>query len=98
VPGAVATNILYAERNRPEALTVPRDEPKRRALAERRRSLHERVQQSEMKPEEVGALVVHAIKDGRFYILADPARTKRFVRLRLEGILNETGPSPEAGV
>ncbi len=51
-----------------------------------------------MKPEEVGTIVVQAIKDGRFYILTDPERTKRLVRLRMEGILNETGPSPEAGI
>lgn len=98
VPGATASNILYADRNRPERLTVPRDETALAALTERRRLRHERIQQSGMKPEEVGALVVQAIKDGRFYIVADPERTKRFVRLRMEGILNETGPSPEAGL
>jgi NAD(P)-dependent dehydrogenase (short-subunit alcohol dehydrogenase family) len=98
VPGATATNILYADRNRPEQLTVPRDEKALTALAERRRLRHERIQQVGMKPEEVGALVAHAIKDGRFYILADPECTKQFVRLRMEGILNDTGPSPEAGV
>lgn len=98
VPGATATNILYADRNRPERLTVPRDETALTALAERRRNRHERMRQIGMKPEEVGALVVQAVKDGRFYIVADPERTKRFVRLRMEGLLNETGPSPEAGV
>jgi NAD(P)-dependent dehydrogenase (short-subunit alcohol dehydrogenase family) len=98
VPGATATNILYADRNRPEPLTVPRDEATRTALAERRRSRHERIQQIGMKPDDVGTLVVDAIKDGRFYIIADPERTNRFVRLRMEGILNGTGPSPEAGV
>jgi NAD(P)-dependent dehydrogenase (short-subunit alcohol dehydrogenase family) len=98
VPGATATNILYADRNRPEGLTVPRDETELATLAERRRTRHERIQQLGMKPEEVGALVVQAIKDGRFYILVDPEQTKRFLRLRMEGILNDTGPSPEAGV
>ncbi len=98
VPGATATNILYADRNRPEGLTVPRDETELATLAERRRTRHERIQQLGMKPEEVGAPVVQAIKDGRFYILVDPEQTKRFVRLRMEGILNDTGPSPEAGV
>jgi NAD(P)-dependent dehydrogenase (short-subunit alcohol dehydrogenase family) len=98
VPGATATNILYADRNRPETLEIPRNEKALAALTERRRSRHERIQQLGMKPEEVGAVVVQAIKAGRFYILADPERTKRFVRLRMEGILNETGPSPEAGV
>jgi NAD(P)-dependent dehydrogenase (short-subunit alcohol dehydrogenase family) len=98
VPGATSTNILYADRNRPERFTVPRDEQALTASAERRRSRHARMQEVAMKPEEVGAMVVQAIKDERFYILADPERTKRFVRLRMEGILNETGPSPEAGL
>jgi NAD(P)-dependent dehydrogenase (short-subunit alcohol dehydrogenase family) len=98
VPGATATNILYADRNRPAQLTVPRDEATRTTLAERRRSRHERIQQIGMKPEDIGALVVQAVKDERFYIVADPERTKRFVRLRMEGILNDTGPSPEAGI
>lgn len=98
VPGGTATNILYADRNRPQALQVPLDDKALAALTERRRLRHERIQQRGMKPEEVGAIVAQAIKDGRFYILADPERTKRFVRLRMEGILNETGPSPKAAV
>lgn len=98
VPGATATNILYADRNRPAALKVPLDEAAHAALMERRKNRHERVQHIGMKPEEVGKIVVQAIKDGRFYIIADPERTKRFVRLRMEGILSETGPSPEAAV
>jgi len=98
VPGATATNILYADRNRPEHLIVPRDDATLTTVAERRRSRHERMQQIGMKPEDVGALVVQAIKDERFYIVADPERTTRLVRLRMEGILNGTGPSPEAGV
>lgn len=51
-----------------------------------------------MKPDVRGKLVVQAVKDERFYIIADPERTKRSVRLRMEGILNETRPSPEAAV
>jgi NAD(P)-dependent dehydrogenase (short-subunit alcohol dehydrogenase family) len=98
VPGATATNILYADRNRPERLTVPRDEQAQAALTARRRNLHARIQQLGMKPEEIGTAVVQAVKDRRFYILTDPERTKRLVRLRMEGVLNETGPSPEAGI
>ena len=53
VPGATATNILYADRNRPETLQVPRDETTLAALTERRRLRHERIQQSGMKPEDL---------------------------------------------
>lgn len=98
VPGATATNILLSDRHRPQTLTAPMDETAHATLTERRRVRHEQIQQRGMKPTEAGAMVVQAIKDERFYILVDPERTKRFVRLCMEGILNETGSSPEAAV
>ncbi|MGE0826325.1 MAG: SDR family NAD(P)-dependent oxidoreductase [Candidatus Binatia bacterium] len=98
VPGATATNILYADRNRPEALRVPLDADEQAAVTERRRKRHEYVQRIGMNPDDVGRLVVEALRDERFYIIADPERTKQGVRLRMEGILNGTGPDPEAGV
>jgi NAD(P)-dependent dehydrogenase (short-subunit alcohol dehydrogenase family) len=97
VPGATSTNILYADRNRPERFTVPRDEQALTASAERRRSRHARMQEVAMKPEEVGAMVVQAIKDERFYILADPERTKRFVRLRMEAFSTRRGQARKQG-
>lgn len=98
VPGATATNILHADRNRPEKLQAPMSETEREVRLKRRQTRHEQIQRIGMKPDEVGKLVVQAVKDERFYIIADPERTKRSVRLRMEGILNETGPSPEAAV
>ena len=97
-PGATATNILHAERNRPKALQVPRNEAEQEAFLARRKARHEQIQRVGMRPEAIGQLVVQAIKDERFYIIADPERTERSVRLRMEGILNGTGPSPEAAV
>ena len=98
VPGATATNILHADRNRPKGLQVPRTEAEQAALLARRQSRHAQIQRIGMKPDVIGRLVVQAIKDERFYIIADPERTERSVRLRMEGILDGTGPSQEAAV
>ncbi len=98
VPGATATNILYADRNRPESLLVPMDEEDRAALIERRQKRHERIQEIGMDPGTVAEVVVQGIKDEVFYMITDPERTMRAVRLRMEGIVNGTGPSLEAGV
>ena len=96
VPGATATNILYADRNRPESLLVPMDEEDRAILIERREKRHERIQEIGMDPETVAESVVQGMKDEVFYIMTDPERTTRAVQQRMEGIVNGTGPSPEA--
>ena len=96
VPGATATNILYADRNRPQALVVPRDEETQAALIHRRQSRHGRLQDIGMTPERLAELTVQGIRQDRFYIIADPERTTRAVRLRMEGIVQGDGPSPEA--
>jgi NAD(P)-dependent dehydrogenase (short-subunit alcohol dehydrogenase family) len=98
VPGATATNILYADRNRPQDLLVPRDEEAQAALIQRRQTRHERMQEIGMTPEQVAEITVQGIRQGRFYIIADPERTARAVRLRMEGIVQGSGPSPEAAV
>lgn len=98
VPGATATNILYADRNRPEILLVPMGEEDRAALIARREKLHETNQEVGTDPQTVAEVVVQGMKDEVFYLLTDPERTSREVRLRMEGILHETGPSPKNGV
>ena len=77
---------------------MPVNEEERAALIERRQKRHERIQEIGMDPEKLAEIVVQGIKDETFYILADPDRTTRAVRLRMEGILNGTGPSAEAAV
>lgn len=98
VPGATATNILYADRNRPHDLLVPRDEEAQAALIHRRQTRHERLQEVGMTPQQLAEITVQGIKQDRFYIIADPERTTRAVRLRMEGIVQGDGPSPEAAV
>jgi len=87
VPGATATNILYADRNRPQALLVPHDEEVQAALIQRRQTRHEQLQEIGMTPEQLADITVEGIRQGRLYIIADPERTTREVRLRMEGIV-----------
>lgn len=87
VPGATATNILYADRNRPQDLLVPRSEEAQAALIQRRQTRHEQLQEIGMTPEQLADITVEGIRQDRLYIIADPERTTREVRLRLEGIL-----------
>ena len=87
VPGATATNILYADRNRPQDLLVPRSEEAQAALIQRRQTRHEQLQEIGMTPEQLADITLEGIRQDRLYIIADPERTTREVRLRLEGIL-----------
>ena len=87
VPGATATNILYADRNRPQDLLVPRGEEAQAALIRRRQTRHEQLQEIGMTPEQLADITLEGIRQDRLYIIADPERTTREVRLRLEGIL-----------
>jgi hypothetical protein len=48
-----------------------------------------------LPPERVAALVVDAIRADRFWVLPHP-EWKRFVRTRLEDVLQDRNPSPAA--
>lgn len=87
VPGATATNILYADRNRPQDLLVSRSEEAQAALIQRRQARHQRLQEIGMTPEQLADITVEGIRQDRLYIIADPERTTPAVRLRIEGIL-----------
>lgn len=87
VPGATATNILYADRNRPQDLLVPHDEEAQAALIRRRQTRHEQLQEIGMTPERLADITVEGIRQDCLYIIADPERTTRAVRLRMEGIV-----------
>ena len=89
VPGATATNILYADRNRPQDLLVSRSEEAQAALIQRRQTRHEQLREIGMTPEQLANITLEGIRQDRLYIIADPERTTREVRLRLEGILRK---------
>ena len=87
VPGATATNILYADRNRPQALLVPHDEEAQAALIQRRQTRHEQLQEIGMTPEQLADITVEGIRQDQLYIIADPERTTPAVRRRMAGIV-----------
>jgi short-subunit dehydrogenase len=91
-PAAVATRIMDAARNRPAHLpdtvpALPGEEGMRDAA---RASLA-----AGLPPERVATLVVDAVRTGRFWVLPHPD-WKRYVRIRLEDVLEDRNPSPEA--
>jgi NAD(P)-dependent dehydrogenase (short-subunit alcohol dehydrogenase family) len=89
-PGWVRTRIGESDRNRPEA-AGPVDPADPQQLGAR-----EIVQQligSGMEPAEVAALVVDAIRAGRFYVLTHPDMTDG-IRRRTEAVLAGGAPPP----
>ncbi|MYE46200.1 MAG: SDR family NAD(P)-dependent oxidoreductase [Chloroflexi bacterium] len=92
-PGLIRTNILDAERNRPEALRNPGEPPPE---GSGRARLRDAMESSGMPPAEVAAHVVEAIRERRFWILThddmDP-----WMRQRAESILARSNPSGRLG-
>jgi NAD(P)-dependent dehydrogenase (short-subunit alcohol dehydrogenase family) len=88
-PGFVNTRILDSARNRPAMLadTVPAM-PGREQLEEVARGLLA----AGMPPERVAALVVDAIRAGRFWILPHP-EWKAILRTRIDDVLEDRNPS-----
>ncbi|MHB8575800.1 MAG: SDR family NAD(P)-dependent oxidoreductase [Dehalococcoidia bacterium] len=92
-PGAVATRIVAAGRNRPVDLSdrvLSADEQRREE--ERRASVIANWQEFGMPPAQVGEIVLNAIKDEQFYILTHPGVLEG-VRTRMEDILALRQPS-----
>ncbi len=101
-PGLVATRIVSSERNRPERLRNPvagaaadagAPAPRLTEQMRARRDLaQQRFLEHGMPPEQVGAMVLDAIREGRFYILTHPG-VKRQVEQRMKDILEGRSPS-----
>jgi hypothetical protein len=90
-PGRVATNIMDADRNRPPALAAVEPPPG----AEAARDAAKARLAAGMPPDRVAACVVDAIRTNRFWVLSHP-EWKEYVRIRLEDVLQDRNPSPEA--
>ena len=92
-PGFVNTRILDSARNRPATFSdTIQPLPGREQLEEVARGLLA----SGMPPERVAAIVVEAIRAGRFWILPAP-EWKAILRTRLEDVLEDRNPS-QAGL
>jgi NAD(P)-dependent dehydrogenase (short-subunit alcohol dehydrogenase family) len=93
MPGLVATRIVSAARNRPEALKNAVDP----ALAARGEQLRAQVQAyfdaQGMPPDQVGDIVVDAIRARRFYVFTHPG-SEGPVRERMQRILDGESPAP----
>jgi NAD(P)-dependent dehydrogenase (short-subunit alcohol dehydrogenase family) len=90
-PGMIATNIITAERNRPEALkddAAP--DPARSQIIS---AMDARFKADGMAPREVGEKVAEAIANDQFYVLTHPENMEG-VKRRFEDIVNLRSPSP----
>lgn len=70
-PGFVATNLIDADRNRPEHLVRPLDEPEDAGARERERAAGRELLGQKKPPAEVAQLVVDAVKANQFWIFTD---------------------------
>ncbi len=88
-PGWVATRIMESERNRPEA-PRPQEIPEE---VQQMRNLMKGMVASGLDPQEVGRLVVDAIRNDRFYILTHPT-WNNMIENRFRNIVDGKNPSP----
>ncbi|HEX3803988.1 MAG TPA: SDR family NAD(P)-dependent oxidoreductase [Solirubrobacteraceae bacterium] len=88
-PGVVRTQLPRAERLRPAGVPYTLDEPARKAVIE---TMEKLVATEAMEPDIVGAMVVDAIREDRFFVLPHPEMAISSVRNRLEWM--ETGVKP----
>ncbi len=98
-PGLVMTNIFESQRNRPDeladggevgALSALLGGDVEGAATEDAVGAFGQI----LSPDEVGAAVVAAVRDDRFYILTHPDSTEALVRTRCDDIVEARHPSP----
>ena len=90
-PGVVNTNIMFAQRNRPDELkneTGPTERDLRRSDA-----VHKFAMEQGLDPLEVGDMVVEAIRSEQFWILTHD-EFDDLIRTRVEDILARRNPTP----
>ncbi len=92
-PGMIATRIVSAHRNRPRELQNQIAPAVEQEFAARREEVQKRFLELGMPPDEVGSMVVDAIREERFYILTHPSVKER-VEVRMKDILEDRCPSP----
>jgi NAD(P)-dependent dehydrogenase (short-subunit alcohol dehydrogenase family) len=98
-PGLVMTNIFESQRNRPEDLADDAGSSGLSALldvAGDSSATEDAIGAfgQILSPDEVGAAVVDAVREDRFYILTHPESTEALVRTRSHDIVEARHPSP----
>lgn len=95
-PAYINTGIFEAERNRPTELrdagsqqSIYMSDPKVREMIERAKQLH----RSGMSPQKNADIVFSAIREKKFYILANAEQFKPMIKARMEDILQGRKPT-----
>ena len=89
-PAYVPTGIADSERNRPPELANPSAQKSAQQLA-KEEMLRKAVRSGRLSADDIGAAVLDAVKEDRFYILTHP-KIKGAIRARMEDILEGRQP------
>ena len=90
-PGVVNTNIMDAERNRPEIYLNDLFSDNRHPEPDEMEKSFREMIKAGMPPSVLAEIVFDAIKEERFYIFTHP-EIKPLVKLRMDGIMEERNP------
>ncbi len=90
-PAYVPTGIADSERNRPATLANPASVQKSPEQLAKEAMLQKAVRSGKLSADDIGAAVLAAVKEDRFYILTHP-RIKGAIQARMEDILEGRQP------
>jgi NAD(P)-dependent dehydrogenase (short-subunit alcohol dehydrogenase family) len=90
-PGVVNTNIMDAERNRPEKYLNDPSEVSQNPGPDDMEQAFREMMKSGMPPSVLAEIVFKAIEEEKFYIITHP-EMKPLVQLRMDGIMEERNP------
>lgn len=90
-PGFVNTNIMDAERNRPEIYLNDLSSGAQNLEPDEMEKNFREMVKAGMPPSVLAEIVFEAIKEERFYILPHP-EMKPLIQLRMEGLMEERNP------
>lgn len=90
-PGVVSTNIMDAERNRPEVYLNDPPQCVKNPEPDDMDRIFREMTKAGMPPIVLAEIVFEAIKEGKFYIFTHPD-LKPLIRLRMEGIMEDRHP------